>query len=64
MIHHEPQRWRYCAVHAVNALIGYAAYTEEDFEQVALQLEEEIGSVGQSHRQVTKLYGISCKLTK
>ncbi|GJD05782.1 Josephin-2 [Galdieria sulphuraria] len=47
MVYHETQKFQYCAIHAVNALLGYAAFTVQDFEQVAKQLGKEMGNFGQ-----------------
>jgi len=49
MVYHETQKYQYCAVHAVNALLGYPAFSVRDFEQVARQLGKELGDVVQQH---------------
>ncbi|GJQ14306.1 hypothetical protein GpartN1_g6929.t1 [Galdieria partita] len=55
MVYHETQKFQYCAIHAVNALLGYAAFTVQDFEQVAKQLGKETGYVGQPYRSLLGL---------
>lgn len=37
-MYHERQRLRLCAVHAANNLVGHAAFSREDFELVAREL--------------------------